>query len=352
MVLDKLLLTFGLTLLNGAVLNEPMRANESDPNFTFYNSTPYELKFVDGYSDDEYIVPSNTSLAIEHTYHNANDFYVYMKEDWDEAETLWYECLDSIGIPATPDWNYQQDEWNSYFNVQGLISTAHGIGVYKYEYYSNQDLYIDPNKWGGIAKGINDYNGNFRITPENTSNVKIYKENGTYNTATKIYAARTSFDESFNYATIVYAVINNQNVMLANNFGYKETIINGAPSPADPKAIQPYLTYYNGWTNRVSLGNAELQKAAESNPNTGYMPLGYPYLTDVPIGYIAMGDSTESETSTVLMAGFTFAYWAFTAIAPIFSFVVFPGVSIGLLICIPLIMTLMFAVIRIIKKGS
>lgn len=345
-------MTVGLTLLNGAVFNEPMRANEPETNFTFYNSTPYDLKFVDGYSDDEYIVPSQTSLGINHTYHNANDFFVYMKENWDDADALWYECLDTIGLPSSPSWNYHDEEWMSYFNVQGLISTAHGIGVYKYEYYDNQDLYINPSEWGGIGKGINNYNGSFRITPQNVSSIKIYKENGTYNTATAIYGARISYEESFNYATIVFAVINNQNVMLANNFGYKESVFNGAPAPADPKAIQPYLTYYNGWTNRVSLGNAELQKGAESYPNTGYMPYGYPYLTDEPIGYIAMGENTESETTTVLMAGFTFAYWAFTAIAPLFSFVVFPGVSIGLLICIPLIMTLLFMVIKLIKKGG
>lgn len=352
MLIDKLLLTFGLTLANGLVLNEPLRASDPDYNFTFYNATDYDLKFVDGFSDDEYIVPSNSSLAIKHTYHAANDFYVYMEEDWDDADAMWYECLDSIGLPATPEWGYSGDDWMSYFNVQGLISTAHGIGVYKYEYYNNQDLYIDPTKWGGIAKGTNDYVGQFKLTPDNVSNIRIYKENGTYNTATAIYAARTSYDESFNYATIVFAIINNQAILLADNFGYKETIVSGGPGPADPKAIQPYLTYYNEWTNRVSLGYAELQKAAESYPKTGYMPYGYPYLTDKAVGYIAIGENSEADTQYALLVGFTFSYWAFTAIAPIFSFIVFPGVSIGLLICIPLIMSLLFAVIRLIKKGG
>lgn len=352
MILEKLLLTIGATLLSGASLNEPQRALDEETNFTLYNGTEYDLRFENNYNDEVYIVPANTSLAINNTYHDANDWYVYMREDWDNADALWYECLDSIGLPATPEWQYAQFEWQSYFNVKGLISTAHGIGVYDYQYYDNQDLYIDPAKWGGIAKGISDFQGYSRITPENVSNVKIYKENGTYNTATAIYFARTSYEESFNYATIVFAVINNQNVMLANNFGYRENILNGSPGPADPKAIQPYLTYYNGWTNRVNLGTAELVKGAESYPTTGYMPLGYPDLTDVAIGYIAIGADSAANTTYALTAGFTFAYMAFSAIAPLFDFIVFPGVSIGLLICIPLIMTLMFAIIKLIKKGG
>ena len=93
-------------------------------------------------------------------------------------------------------------------------------------------------------------------------------------------------------------------------------------------------------------------KAAESYPNTGYMPYGYPNLTTEAIGYIAIGADSEANTTYALTAGFTFAYMAFSAIAPLFDFIVFPGVSIGLLICIPLIMTLMFAIIKLIKKGG
>lgn len=352
MIFDKLLLTIGATLLNGAVLNEPMRANEPETNFTLYNGTPYNLMFSHAYMEEQWIVQAHTSLAINQTYHASDDWYVLMKEDWDSVEAVWYECLDGIGLPATPNWTYIPYVWQSQFNVQGIISTAHGIGVYTYQYYDNQDLYIDPNQWGGIGKGINDFTGTIKLTPDNVSNIKIYKENGTYNTATAIYAARTSYQESFNYATIVYAAINGQNIMMANNFGYKQNIVSGGPAPADPMAIQPYLTYYNGWMNRVSLGTAELQKGAESYPTTGYMPYGYPHLSDDAIGYIAIGADSETNTTYALTAGFTFAYMAFSAIAPLFNFVIFPGVTIGLLITIPLIMTVMFAVIKLIKKGG
>lgn len=352
-MLDKLFILTTLCALQGPItdIREPMRANTIQ-DFTIYNATNYEILVQNAYSDDEYIVPAKTNLQVNLVYNQPNDLAVYIKEDWDSLQKpLWYECLDSIGQPTYPNWQYAQWQWQSYFIVQGLNSTSNGLGIYEEEYISNtQSYYIAPYTWGGISKGQSNWTNTISLLPATGMNPRIHKKDGSYMTASNIQVRRSNIETNVNYATLVYATINGTYFNIANNFGFKEQTFTGFPTPQADTDLQPYLLYYNDWTNEVTFYNTPMPKAAEANPNTGYEPMRY-LITDNP-GYLGYSAQSQEDTAYALTAGFTFAYMAFTAIAPLWGYKVFPGVSIGLLICIPLLISLVFAVIKLIKKGG
>lgn len=351
-MLDKLFILTTLCALQGPItdIREPMRANTIQ-DFTIYNATNYEIMVFNLYDDAEYIVPAKTNSIVDLQYNHPDDLLVYIHEDWDTIPTLWYECLDSIGQPTYPNWEYNNDEWVSKFRVQGLISNSNGLGIYEEKYIPNtQTYYIAPYTWGGISKGLSDWTGTNTILPTNGMNPRIHKKDGSYMTASNIQVRRTNIETNVNYATLVYATINGTYFNLANNFGFKEQTFTGFPSPQADTDLQPYLLYYNDWTNEVTFWNTQMPKNAESDPNTGYVPFKN-LVTDNP-GYLGYSEQSTEETMYALTAGFTFAYMAFTAIAPLWGYMVFPGVSIGLLICIPLLISLVFAVIKLIKKGG
>ena len=226
-----------------------------------------------------------------------------------------------------------------------------GFGIYTTQYTDTTvNYYIDAVKWGGIAKGANDFTGSITIT--NGLEVKITKQNQTQNIVTDLKVVR--YNSNFkdpNYATMVYGTINGELVNIANNFGYTEYIMSALPIPNEETQLQPYLLYYNDFTNKINFTYQPLPKTAEINPQTGY-GTSTTYLSTREVGYLVYTPGGSEEAQTALTTGFMLAGLAFAVLEPLFGYMLFPGISIGLLFTIPLLMSLVFAIIKIIKKGS
>lgn len=355
-MIKELLLAFAITTASGSGLldvREPSRANDEEFNFTLYNGTPYELLFINGYSDEEFIVEPEMNTKINYTFHSSTDWAVYMKEDWDSITAdLWYECLDSISQPSTPNWQYAQWEWESYFIVQGMTSNTHGLGVYEQRYLPrNTDFYIDTSLLGGVTHGISDWTGTIDLIPQNTT-IRIFKDDQTYSELTNLKMRRMNVEMATSYNVCIYSEVgSNNNLMIANNTGYNREYFQGFSTLSDPSKIQPYIKYYNHYTNRIRFISGEYPKSAEVNPATGYEPLSIWGLTESVTGYVGYSTGGVDEAIVSITTGMTFVATSFITISQFFGYMIFPGISLGLLLCIPLILQLIFVIIRIIKKG-
>lgn len=347
------LLTLTICALSGAGsldIREPSRAN-NEPNFTLYNDSGYTIQAYCSSQDEEYLIETGDKLSLFYTYH-ADDWKIIVEGYWDDFNSMWFEVLDSISTPQYPEWDYNAAANQSYFSVTGQTSVATGIGIYKVRYFDpTTDYYIDPTTWGGIQKGQRDWRGEISIVPQNANNIRIYKDDGTYNTATELKVKRAPVDDkSTLYASLVYAKISGAYINIANNYGFTDLSVGYAPLPTDITKYQPYLLYQNHYTNKVRLINCEMTKSPEQYPDTGYQP-GVGYLSEENPGYLTYQESGQTEGFDALAKGFELVMNSFAAVAPIFSYMVFPGITVGFLFLIPLLITLTFAMIKLIKKG-
>lgn len=351
MFLDKLFILTALCALQGTItdIKEPNRALD-EPNFTIYNGTDKTMIVYSNSTDEEYYIEPSEKLELVYEM-RFNDWLAEFYGNFDDwSDSLWYEPFDLHSAPASPDWIYNGNI--SYFQVRTSYEYT-GFGVYKHEYYDiDVDFFLDPNKWGGIQRGIDDWAGTRPLT-KTDEYFRLYKENGSYITAKNLEVKRApAGDYNPNYATLVYCTVNNQYINIANNFGYSGNVMTVAPTPGNDGEVQPYLLYYNGYSNRFRIGY-EKPRDAENYPQTGYMPVDSPiYFTTKNIGYISYTESGQTEGFDAIKTGFDLVALSFGAIAPLFGYMIFPGMTLGFLLLIPTLIALTFAIIKLIKKGG
>lgn len=346
------ILTLGICIASGSGLldiREPSRAVYNG-DYLAWNGTDYDLEINSIYLDSTLSMPANQKTYI--TQDTTKDMEIMSTDQrLDSTSRIWYCVFDGPNIPQTPTW--VQQPWGSYFTIPGSSVPNYGFGVYKeVDIPTNVNYYIDPALWGGISVGLTDWTGERALMPPN-SILRIYKEDGTYAQLTNLYVKRTKQEKNNNYLTIIYSNINdNQKMMLANNYGVTNQYFNGFSAPTTTVNTQPYLKYYNGFTNRVTFASGIMEKNPFAENGKGYNELNTFGLNEYVTGYMGQSDGGVNEAVVSITTGMGFVASSFIVVSQFFNYMIFPGLSLGLLLCIPLIMTLILAIIKIIKKGG
>lgn len=336
---------------NNVDIREPQRINYSNGDYKIQNGLDVDIIVYSSYADEDVEVPAKSTAYIVHD----TDYHLGItipNFDWDNIDySIWYAFFDGPNVPNNPSWEYRGV--NSYFEPVQPSANNYGFGVYKERNLPrNQDLYIDTSLVGGVSHGVNDWTGTINLMPPNAS-IRIYKDDNTYAQLTNLKMRRMNIENSSNYDTLIYSELGTNNYLnIANNKGYTREYFSGFATPSDIFAIQPYLTYYNGYTNKIRFVSGVYEKVADSENGLGYRPLSVYGLSEYPTGYIAYNTGAVDETIVTITGGMGLVASSFLIVSSFFGYKIFPGITLGLLLCIPLMMELIFVIIKLIKKGS
>lgn len=341
MLIDKLCMVLGLTLLNGAVLNEQQRAidtngyeiiNATNKSFILYNVNADEEQEFDAKTRDifNYTIDkaSRWSLSIrkeDYPTKPTNFYYIYRASDFEDPITITFTGED-------------QTYWQGYFDGYDP-STGLQIGQYesllgKTYYLNNQSITeTATTNIVGEQRDINILDG---------YSAKLEKKDGSYTQTLSSLTARVIKAPTgyINYVTIM-AQINGQTKTIASNIDPK-TMNN-----SDFKT-QPYLIYWSDFTNKLVFQSGN--KTVVYGDMNGRDPY---YFTTSNTGYMAEeGDFTENGDGwTALKAGIDLVRKSFDVVSSFFAWVIFPGITLGLLLLYPILLAMFIWLIKLIKKG-
>lgn len=351
MILDKLIATTLLCFATGIDnidIREPNRRQEE--SYSVYNGLDVDFYVYSHSEDEEYLVPAQSHIEIEHnTFYKLN--IIVPDWDWDAHTNVWYAFFDGPDIPQTPIWDYTSGGTSSYFTtIAPPTENNSGIGVYYEKYLPwNTDFYIDSASWGGVTHGLNDWTGTIELLPPN-STIRLYKNDGSYSELNNLKVRRANVENSSSYDVLIYSEISTNNyLMIANNKGYNREYFNGFSTTSDPTKLQPYIKYYNNYTNRIRFTSGMYERYAQSPNGLGYQELSY--LTEQVTGFVGYNEGGVDEAVVTLTTGMGLVASSFMIVSSFFGYMIFPGISLGLLLCVPIIIELILVIIKMIKKG-
>lgn len=109
------------------------------------------------------------------------------------------------------------------------------------------------------------------------------------------------------------------------------------------------MLYDEGWSNKITFTSGYYGRAYNVN---GYAELNSTYFSKAFVGYASRTSSNDISISLEpLTVGFDLVALAFSSIGNFLSFMVAPGITIGLLLMVPIIITLLLFILKLIKKG-
>lgn len=277
---------------------------------------------------------TSTNEYLLYDYSNDSDI-VYASEGWDDSNYQYITIVDGEDVD-----NEQFIEW-LYNNATNLTILTNFVFNKTFNYNAPLGL--------GIAQ---QYGGNISLAPTTivggiyrfTYNVGQFYSNGSlYNQIVIDYlnAGACYYD--------VNGVIRQGTSDMLSYFalGYKR-LDNG---------LIDFVNYRDNLIGTLN-GNSVTYTAQAStwvNDSYRYLTLYQTFSNEMRVKVEAFNNNNQSEYSGVVYNSetnnvFTLLASAFTGLIPVLSIAVLPGISLGILLFIPLVATLIFAIIKIIKK--
>lgn len=109
------------------------------------------------------------------------------------------------------------------------------------------------------------------------------------------------------------------------------------------------MLYDDGWSNRITFTSGYYSRAYNVN---GYAELNSSYFSKAFVGYASRTASNDISISLEpLTVGFDLVAMAFSSIGAFLSFMVAPGITLGILLMVPVILTIILFILKVIKKG-
>lgn len=340
MFFDKLYLTFALTFASGQVLNEPQRAVEANA-YEIINATNEEFSIYNVSADESIFVNAKTRTIFPYTIDTEGNWKLLIqKEDYPTKPTNFYyiynapDYEDPVNITFYDDVNYWSVNINGYGPSQGLQIGTYESLIGKSYYLNNQTITetLFTTQVGSQTE-VNLLDG---------YSAKLEKKDGTFTpTLFSLTAKVTSAPTGYINYVEVYASINNEIKMVATNVDPK-TMNNSDIHP------QPYLIYWADFTNKIVFQSGH--KTIFYGDLNGREPY---YFTSQNTGYMAEeGDyTTNGDGWTALKVGIDLVRKSFDVVSSFFSWVIFPGITLGLLLLYPILISLFIWLIKLIKKG-
>ena len=109
------------------------------------------------------------------------------------------------------------------------------------------------------------------------------------------------------------------------------------------------VLYNEGWSNRITFTSGYYSRAYN---NLGYAELNESFFSKEFVGYASRTASGDiSIPLEPMVVGFDLVAMALSSIGSFLSYMVAPGITIGVLLMVPVILTLLLFVLKMIKKG-
>lgn len=140
--------------------------------------------------------------------------------------------------------------------------------------------------------------------------------------------------------------------------GYCQYFVNGLDDVANNsrtnggtsiEELTNMMLYDDGWTNRLVFTSGYYSRGYNVN---GYQELNQSFFSKEFVGYANRTASNDINISLEpLTVGFDLIAMAFSSVGALFSFMIAPGITLGLLVLVPVILTVILFILKIIKKG-
>lgn len=354
----KALLAIAITTASGSGLldvREPSRAIYQD-DYKVVNATNSNIQVYTYYNDEEYdiednstfYIPMNTTSRIAVLSASKFDGYCYLASDSEDLVTLTWE---EIPNPQYP--------WVAYIEP---YEPSYGIGFYDRKALPHDvDFFIDTNKLGifdtNSTAGMN--SAGVSLLPDD-STARIYKSTATWQNLSDLKLWRYKTKNNM-VAVCIWTTIAGYPAIVAQNF-YVPAInayanYNDFCDQAEKSnSVSPQIMYWKSssadestYTNKIRF-------------NSGYYPFapndeGYVepyYLTSMDKGFIAInndGSTASNTTFEVLTKTMEMVALAMSTAVGFLGYMVFPGITIGFLVLLPLIISLLIVILKMVKKG-
>lgn len=324
---DKLLATTFLSLSMGLSSSQPTRADVPVER-SIMNSTSYDIHFVhemviDSHSEEQI----NTESAIFWT-----DSFISIFADEKPLDVYyWINQVDNEQEVLCTFSDVGGGEYE--FDLPDLSSdTISGIQFFQRKSLIDETFYIkEPAK-----TNTNLYNSN--ILPSN-STANLHLSNGGFASINQISLEREAQNKGI--SAFVQIKINNL-TYIANNS------ITGI-TPIDYSQCTNVMMYKSNFTNIITFTSGYYPRSYNTQ---GYSDQ-FAYLTSDYTPYISFTSAGNTNISLEpLTTGVHLVTISFEALNSLFGYLVFPGLTLGMLLLVPTFVCVMFAIIRIIKKGA
>lgn len=320
-------------------LLSPNMAYVPIPSFTLVNATDSRILFYAADPDEEQVLPAKTITNYNWQINTSKDMAVLIyKSDFPTKPVDFYYLLDAPDSEPV-DIVFSESSTTWYYTIDAY-EPARGIQIGRYESLAGVHAYIDPVKLGLTgAPTIIPNNVAYSLTSEaGIPTFQIVQSNGSLTSSfsnLSIYR-NTSVTQGVIPLTHLYATFTgtHTSVEIAKNR------IEG------DNTNQPALYFTNLFTNEVVFGNG--QKIIRFGELEASLPY---FFSPTDTGYLSENAAAGSLGMDTLMKGFELGGLALSLLGSAFGWVIFPGISIGLLLLFPLIISLFVWLIRFLKKG-
>lgn len=319
-------------LFSAAVLGlgTPRLLAAERPQIEVLNSTDYDISLVPANISEEYYVSPHSfgSVPLDEYPEDGLKYSLYITSS-ETLPTIYLYAFDGLPSPIDVVLDFNLVAFNIY-------QAAYDFGsVYypqKMQFYTRKSLVGETY---------------YLKTPslENTNNAQIDILSVLNATATINDRSLTSLvwqKQKMESGLIGYGSYVGNGVLIASN--------SKVADPVDFNQMTNVLLYREGWSNVLTFTSGSFPRA--------YTLLGYDddfldvYLSEKFIGYVTLASSDDIGTSLVpLTTGFNIVGLVIDAMNSFFTWQVLPGLTIGVLVLIPIIVMIVLALLKLVKKG-
>lgn len=320
------LLTLGICALaaNGAV-----RAPAAN-DFDVMNSTDYLISMYDIDSQTQYDFPDRTENHIPQGY----NFYVMVQKDGDDSmpkpDFYMFEVYPDNETEihlGTSVWSDQGDYFQTYIS---LNSNTTALQFFEKVSLAGEVYYIEQPDLSNMNNGI----GN--ILPDG-STANLTHGNSAVSIVKLTWDKRQLTKGIIGYGRFI---INDMTTIAANSLSGR--------APDDPSQVTQLMMYNGTYTNKLTFTSGYYTRSWTTQG----------YTTDIPMlskeyqPYASFSSAGNTGISfTPISTGVTLVALSFEALNSLFGYLVFPGLTLGMLLLVPTFLGIMFAIIKLVKKG-
>lgn len=315
-------------------IQEPQRTILDNNTYEVVNATSSRITLYQGYSDEDVNVSGKSKAFYPYKVQTADDFILYVsKTDYPTMPTDFYYIYKAADFEDPVNITFQDVPSNVWMAIIEAYSPSTGIQIGQYESLSGVHAYIYEERLG-INGNLNEtlpYNTLTNLIPSGVTFKYVLKTGIANQTMSALYAQKAKATQGSINNVALYVDSNRTSVIAFNGY--------------DPN-LNPFLLYMNQFTNEIVFQSG--YKSVVYGDMDGRIPY---FFTETKTGFMAYDNESINSAWDTLTKSFELVAMVFTAIGVPFSWMIMPGISIGLLLVTPLLITMFVWLIKFLKKG-
>lgn len=315
-------------------IQEPQRTIVNANTYEVVNATSSRIMLYQAYSDEEVEFSGKSRSFYPFKVQTADDFELYIyKTDYPTAPTDFYYIYKASDFEEPVSLTFQsvnQEVWRATIDA---YEPSTGVQIGRKESLSGVHAYINEERLG-INGNLNEtlpYDTLTNLIPSGVT-FKYVVASGVYDqTFSSLYAYKVKASQGSVNSVALYVDANRTSIIAFNGY--------------DPN-LNPFLLYLNQFTNEIVF------QSGYKNVVYGEMEGTLPYFfSSNKTGFMRYDDESINSAWDTLTKAFELVAMVFTAIGVPFSWMIMPGISIGILLVVPLLIAMFVWLIKFLKKG-